>query len=92
LSGIRAGFAIDGPTLASGPRSADASISDQNSWEADVDTSTDVAMEALTEIALALHAREGSLNQLEWRTYVWARSSLAVLLAIRAEAALADLV
>ena len=61
-------------------------------WEADVDISTDLAMEVLTEIALALHAREDTLDQLEWRTYVWARSSLAVLLAIRAEAALADVV
>lgn len=57
-----------------------------------MDISTDLAMEVLTEIALQLHAREDSLDQLEWRTYVWARSSLAVLLAIRAEAALADIV
>ena len=56
-----------------------------------MEISTDVAMEALTDIALALHAREASLDQLEWRTYVWARSSLGVLLAIRAEEALADI-
>ena len=47
-------------------------------------------MDALTAVALELHERECSLTGLEWRTYVWARSSLAVLLSIRAEQAFED--
>jgi hypothetical protein len=47
-------------------------------------------MEALTEIADQLDERRDSLTPLEWRTYAWARSSLAVLTAIRVEEALAE--
>ena len=47
-------------------------------------------MDALTAVALELHEREGTLTELEWRTYVWARSSLAVLLSIRADQAFED--
>jgi hypothetical protein len=46
---------------------------------------TDRAMEALTEITAELHERRESLTALEWRTYAWARASLAVLTAIRVE-------
>ena len=51
-----------------------------------MDELTDRAMEALNEVAcrLAKHADELSPNQL--RTYLWARSSLAVVAGIRAEA------
>ena len=46
---------------------------------------------ALTEIADELDERRDSLTPLEWRTYAWARSSLAVLAGIRIEEALAEL-
>ena len=49
---------------------------------------TDRAMEALTEIAKELHDRRDSLTPLEFRTYAWARASLAVLTAIRIEESL----
>jgi hypothetical protein len=49
---------------------------------------TDRAMEALTDIAAELHDRRESLSALEWRTYAWARASLAVLTAIRVEESL----
>lgn len=52
---------------------------------------TERAMKELTEIASRLDERRDSLTSLEWRTYAWARSSLAVLSAIRVEEALADL-
>lgn len=46
-------------------------------------------VEALSEIAEKLDEQRDSLTALEWRTYAWARSSLAVLTAIRIEEALA---
>ena len=46
-------------------------------------------MGELIEIAAQLDERRDSLTELEWRTYAWARSSLAVLSAIRVEEALA---
>ncbi len=51
-----------------------------------MDELTDRAMEALSEVAsrLGKHADELSPNEL--RTYLWARSSLAVVTGIRAEA------
>jgi hypothetical protein len=51
---------------------------------------TDRAMEALTDIAAELHDRRDSLTPLEWRTYAWARASLAVLTSIRIEESLSD--
>lgn len=50
---------------------------------------TERVMEELNEIAVQLDERRDSLTELEWRTYAWARSSLAVLSAIRVEEALA---
>ena len=49
---------------------------------------TDRAMEALAEIVVELHERGDSLTPLEFRTYAWARTSLAVLTAIRIEESL----
>ena len=49
---------------------------------------TDRAMEALTDIVAEFHDRQDMLTALEWRTYAWARASLAVLTAIRVEEAL----
>lgn len=49
---------------------------------------TEKAMEALTEIAAELDERRDSLTPLEFRTYAWARTSLAVLTAIRIEESL----
>ena len=53
--------------------------------------STQRAMEALTDIADQLDERRDTLTPLEWRTYAWARSSLAVLSAIRVEESLSEL-
>lgn len=52
---------------------------------------TERVMEELNEIAVQLDERRDSLTELEWRTYAWARSSLAVLSAIRVEEALAGI-
>ena len=49
---------------------------------------TDRAMEALSEIVVELHESGDSLTPLEFRTYAWARTSLAVLTAIRIEESL----
>ena len=52
---------------------------------------TDRAYEALTEVALQLGERdEESMTPLEWRTYLWARASLAVLCGIRVDGVLAE--
>lgn len=52
---------------------------------------TDTAVEALADLAARLQEREEYMSPTELRTYMWARSSLAVVAGIRAEAACADL-
>jgi hypothetical protein len=54
--------------------------------EADLDELTNRAMEALNAVASRLRRRPDDLSPNELRTYLWARSSLAVVRGIRAEA------
>lgn len=54
--------------------------------EADLDELTFRAMEALDAVVTRLGSHPDSLSQNELRTYLWARSSLAVVTGIRAEA------
>jgi hypothetical protein len=51
-----------------------------------VDELTERAMNALSAVALCLGEHEADLSPSELRTYLWARSSLAVAAGIRAEA------
>lgn len=54
--------------------------------EADLDDLTYRAMEALSAVASRLGEHPEDLSPNELRTYLWARSSLAVVVGIRAEA------
>lgn len=56
------------------------------SCEAYMEELTDRAMEALSAVAACLARHEENLSPGELRTYLWARSSLAVGLGIRADA------
>ena len=60
------------------------------SCEAYMEELTDRAMEALSAVATCLAGHGENLSPSELRTYLWARSSLAVGLGIRAESITLD--
>jgi hypothetical protein len=47
----------------------------------------EAAVIALEQVASELRDRSCGLSDVEWRTYLWARASLAVLIGIRADTA-----